>query len=339
MTEARATPVPGHGGGLIALDWGTSSLRAWRLSATGAVLEARQRGWGIMHLPEGGFPEAFAAITQGWQSPGDALPAIACGMVGSRQGWREVLYLPTPAGLDQLSAGLRHLDTGAGTTLHLVPGVLENDPQAPDVMRGEETQAMGAAARLGGDALLVMPGTHSKWARLRDGRLVSFRTMMTGELFALLRQHSILGRGLAEAANATAMAGAGAGAAQAAAFDRGVLAAHAHGALARLFSARALTLTGGLEPGCVPDYLSGLLIGDELRTAAAELASAGRIAITGEASLCERYVRAFAVIGAAAPERIADAALDGLLRIAAAAGLLPAFAVEPSRSRPARGAA
>ena len=330
MTEARDTPAPGRGG-LIALDWGTSSLRAWRLSATGAILDARQQGWGIMHLPEGGFPAAFAAITRDWQSPG--LPAIACGMVGSRQGWREVPYLPTPAGLDRLSAGLLHLDAGAGTVLHLVPGVLDtNDPRAPDVMRGEETQAMGAAAGLGGDALLVMPGTHSKWARLRGGSLVSFRTMMTGELFALLRQHSILGRGLAEAADVTA-------AARAAAFDRGVLAAHAHGAFARLFSARALALTGGLEQGCVPDYLSGLLIGEELRLAAAELAAAARIAITGEASLCERYVRAFAIIGAAAPERIADAALDGLLRIATAAGLLPEAAVGPDRSLPPRGAA
>ncbi len=341
MTGARATPAFGHDGGLIALDWGTSSLRAWRLSATGAVLDARQQDWGIMHLPEGGFPAAFAAVTRDWQSPGHGLPAIACGMVGSRQGWREVPYLPTPAGLDQLSAELLSLDTGAGTVLHLVPGVLEtNDPQAPDVMRGEETQAMGAAAWLGGDALLVMPGTHSKWASLRDGRLVSFRTMMTGELFALLRQHSILGRGQAEAAQVTA-------AAQAAAFESGVLAAHTHGAFARLFSTRALTLTGGLEPGCVSDYLSGLLIGEELRLASAELAAAVRIAITGEASLRERYVRAFAVIGAATPERIADSALDGLLRIASAAGLLPAFAtallpasaVGPSRSLPPRGTA
>ncbi len=324
MSGSPATPrlayAGGRPGGLVALDWGTSSLRAWRVSEAGAVLDARQQGWGIMHLPEGGFPAAFAAITRDWLAPGHTVPTIACGMVGSRQGWREVPYLPTPAGLQQLAANLLALDVGGGTVLHLVPGVLEaNDPQAPDVMRGEETQAMGAAAEVGPDALLVMPGTHSKWARLRHGRLVSFRTMMTGELFALLRQHSILGRGQAEAPPATAPACD-------AAFAGGVRAAHAHGAFARLFSTRALTLTGGLEPGCVPDYLSGLLIGEELRLAAAELTTAARIAITGEASLCERYARAFTAIGAAAPERLPDTALDGLLRVAAAAGLLPASA-------------
>ena len=302
--------------GLIALDWGTSTLRAWRLSRTGAVLEARQQDWGIMHLPEGGFPAAFEGITHGWTEPGVALPAIACGMVGSRQGWLEVPYLPTPAGLPQLAGGLATLRCG-DVRLHLVPGLLEaSDRAAPDVMRGEETQAVGAVPRLGGDALLVMPGTHSKWTRLQDGRLVSFRTIMTGELFALLRRHSILGRGLAEAAASSAEA-------REAAFDRGVAAAHAHGAFARLFSARALTLTGGLEPGCVADYLSGLLIGEELRLAGAALSAAARIAITGDAALCERYASAFVAIGAQPPEAIPDTALDGLLRIAARAGLIP----------------
>jgi len=307
--------------GLIALDWGTSALRAWRLSETGAVLDARQRDWGIMHLPEGGFPAAFAVVTHGWTEPGRPVPAIACGMVGSRQGWREVPYLPTPAGLGPLAAGLLALDAGGGIRLHLVPGVVEADPQAPDVMRGEETQAMGALARLGDDALLVMPGTHSKWAHLHGGQLVSFRTMMTGELFALLRQHSILGRGQAEAAEAAAPA-------RDAAFRDGVLAARAHGAFARLFSTRALTLTGGLEMGCVPDYLSGLLIGEELRVAAVALPSAARVALTGDAALCDRYARAFAIVGAAVPERIPDTALDGLRRIAARAGLLPALTMD-----------
>ena len=318
MSGAGGSPGPASTG-LIALDWGTSTLRGWRLSPSGEVLEARQQGWGIMHLPEGGFPAAFAGITHGWSEPGRKLPAIACGMVGSRQGWLEVPYLPTPAGLPQLAGGLATLPCG-DVLLHLVPGVLEaSDPEAPDVMRGEETQAMGAVPRLGGDALLVMPGTHSKWARLQDGRLASFRTMMTGELFALLCRHSILGRGLAEAAAAAAEA-------RDAAFRRGVAAAHAHGAFARLFSARALTLTGGLEAGCVADYLSGLLIGEELRLADKALSDGARIAITGDAALCERYARGFAAIGARPPEPIADTALDGLLRIAARAGLIPGLA-------------
>ena len=325
MSGAGGASGLGSPTGLIALDWGTSTLRAWRLSRAGTVLEARQRDWGIMHLPDGGFPGAFEGITRGWSEPGRQPPAIACGMVGSRQGWLEVPYLPTPAGLPQLAGGLATLPCG-DVLLHLVPGVLQaSDREAPDVMRGEETQAMGAVPQLGGDALLVMPGTHSKWTRLQDGRLVSFRTMMTGELFALLCRHSILGRGLAEAAPSSA-------AVRQEAFARGVAAAHAHGAFARLFSVRALALTGGLEAGCVADYLSGLLIGEELRLAGTTLSEAARIAITGDAALCERYARAFAVIGAEPPEAIPDTALDGLVRIAVRAGLIPAASEGPGRS-------
>ncbi|WP_428375714.1 2-dehydro-3-deoxygalactonokinase [Lichenicoccus sp.] len=300
--------------GLIALDWGTSSLRAWLVSPNGTVRAARQEGWGIMHLPEGGYPVAYAAITEGWHDR--ARPAIACGMVGSRQGWLEVPYLPTPAGLETLAGCLRTIQTGAGL-LHLVPGVLEgNDAAAPDVMRGEETQAVGAMRRLGGDALLVLPGTHSKWARLQGHRLVSFETLMTGELYALLSQHSILGRAVAEAPEpATDVRDA--------AFDRGVLAAQDRGALARLFGARALMLTGAIEAGAALDYLSGLLIGEELRLAAPLLAGAARVALTGDDRLCARYVRAFQATGRGPPERIDNSALQGLLDIAAAAGLVP----------------
>ena len=304
---------------LIALDWGTSALRAWRVSRSGAVLESRRRDWGIMHLPTGGFEAAFAAVTQDWIPPGETVPAIACGMVGSRQGWREVPYLATPAGLAEISAGLLPIRSEAGPILHLVPGLLNADDEAPDVMRGEETQAIGAVALLDASALLVMPGTHCKWSRLRGGRLVSFRTMMTGELFALLRQHSILGRGDTGVAEPDAAA---------AAFVRGVRAAHAHGGFARLFTTRALCLTGALPPGCAADYLSGVLIGEELRVATAGLEPDVQIAITGDAALCARYARAFVALGQTTPNRIEDTALSGLCLIAIAAGLLSGDAAD-----------
>nr|WP_321983394.1 2-dehydro-3-deoxygalactonokinase [uncultured Lichenicoccus sp.] len=309
--------------GLIALDWGTSSLRAWLVSPEGGVRASRHEGWGIMHLPDGGYPAAYAAITEGWHDR--PRPAIACGMVGSRQGWLEVPYLPTPAGLEELAGSLRAIKTGTdktdagetgGELLHLVPGVLDaRDPAAPDVMRGEETQAVGAMRRLGGDALLVLPGTHSKWARLWDHRLVSFETLMTGELYALLSKHSILGRGVADVPEAADIA-------REQAFDRGVLAAQQRGALARLFSTRALMLTGAIAAGAALDYLSGLLIGEELRLAAPALDTAARVALTGDDRLCARYVRAFEAAGRQPPERIDNSALQGLLDIAAAAGLL-----------------
>ena len=302
---------------LIALDWGTSALRAWRVSETGTVIASRREEWGIMHLPQGGFPAAFASITQDWCAqdgrPSANVPAIACGMVGSRQGWREVPYLATPAGLVQIAGALLPIETGTGGTLHLVPGLLHGDAEAPDVMRGEETQAIGAAAALGDDALLVMPGTHSKWSRLRNQELARFRTMMTGELYALLRRHSILGRDEAEEADP---------ASRDAAFDRGVREAAAHGAFARLFTTRALSLTGRLPAGTAAEYLSGLLIGEELRLGLSDVADGVRIALTGDASLCRRYARAFAALGHAPPDRIEDTALSGLLRIATQAGLL-----------------
>ncbi|WP_428392800.1 2-dehydro-3-deoxygalactonokinase [Lichenicoccus sp.] len=294
---------------LIALDWGTSSLRAWRLSRSGRVLDARSKAWGIMHLPDGGFAAAFATITEGWRAPGTA--ALACGMVGSRQGWHEVAYLPTPAGLPELAGALHAFPTADGGTLHLVPGLLDG---APDVMRGEETQAIGAAPLLGDDALLVMPGTHSKWSRLQHGRVVSFRTMMTGELFALLRRHSILGRddGTADAETRDL------------AFTRGVQDAQAQGGFARLFATRALSLTGGLAPGCAADYLSGLLIGEELRLAADARSPGTRVALTGDPALCDRYAGAFAALDLTVPERLGDTALAGLRHIAHHAGLLDA---------------
>jgi len=305
---------------LIALDWGTSSLRAWLLDAGGRVLDSRAEPWGIMHLPPGGFPAAFAAVTRDW--PAASMPSLACGMVGSRQGWVEAPYLPTPAPLGSLAAHLAPVPPGHGgpagpdgaALLRIVPGLLESsEPDAPDVMRGEETQAIGALPLLGGDGVLIMPGTHSKWARLSDGRLDRFCTLMTGELFALLRGHSILGRLVPADAPEPRAAEA--------AFALGAGAGFQHGALARLFAARALTLTGRLDASCVPDYLSGLLIGEEIRLGLARM-QATRLAITGDAALCARYLRAFAACGLPGPQPVADTALAGLRLIAAHAGLL-----------------
>lgn len=183
---------------LIALDWGTSSLRAWRLSADGTVLEQRQQPWGILRLPDGGFPAAFAAITAGWQDPSRAaIPAIASGMVGSRQGWQEVGYLRLPLDLGQLAGALAPLAGTGGGVLHLVPGLLdETQPERPDVMRGEETEAVGALERIAdrdGEILLVMPGTHCKWVRVSRGIIASFTTYMTGELFGVEMEAVLVG--------------------------------------------------------------------------------------------------------------------------------------------------
>jgi 2-dehydro-3-deoxygalactonokinase len=306
--------------GLIGLDWGTSSLRAYRLDSAGRIKESRHRAWGLRQLPDGGFDAALSAITEGWP----ALPRLACGMVGSRSGWREVPYLDLPAGAMQIGRALGRLTAADGMDVHLVPGL--RDPRGPDVMRGEETQLVGALAlhpALAGASGWILPGTHSKWATVRDGAVTGFRTLMTGELFALLQRHSILGTGTASAA------------ADPEAFARGVVAARdsgAAGALSRLFSVRSLMLDGALAPEAVPDYLSGLLIGEEFRAAMADgLARRDTpLRLIGDAALCERYCHAATHFDIELDPPLEDAAAHGLWQLALHAGLVHRASKETS---------
>jgi 2-dehydro-3-deoxygalactonokinase len=308
--------------GLIGLDWGTSSLRAYRLDGAGAIRETRVRPWGLRHLPDGGFDTALAGITDGWPR----LPRLACGMVGSRQGWLEVPYMDLPADTTQLGKAVRSLRAGDGSDVHIVPGL--RNPQGPDVMRGEETQLLGALAlrpALAADSIWILPGTHSKWVRVREAAVVDFRTLMTGELFALLRQHSILCSGSDHAAVDTD------------AFARGVTAARdsgSAGAFSRLFSARALMLDGALAPGAVPEYLSGLLIGEELRCSLAtnRFRHDAPLQLIGEAALCARYRQAAAHFDLDLAEPLVDAAAHGLWQIACHAGLVDAGPLDAGSS-------
>jgi 2-dehydro-3-deoxygalactonokinase len=301
---------------LIALDWGTSSLRAYLLGEGGALVEERRKPWGLLHLPEGGFAAALSGMAGDWLDAMPGLPLIASGMVGSAQGWREAPYASCPAGAAALAAHLMRFEAMPGVTLHIVPGVRLGGPR-PDVMRGEETQVMGLLARQPARAeraTLVMPGTHSKWVHVEAGCIVDFHTYMTGELFALLREHSILGRPAREA---------GGGPPCDEAFDRGVAAvrdAGAAGATALLFSARALVLGGQLQAGDSLDYLSGLLVGEELRCA---LSDEGRLepVLVGDAALCARYRRALALFGHLSQSAGEAAAAAGLWQIATRAGL------------------
>ena len=301
---------------LIALDWGTSSLRAYRLGAGGAVLEQRQQPWGILHLPEGGFPAALKGIAGDWIAAAPALPLLACGMVGSAQGWAAAPYGDAPIDAAALAAGLRAIDTSLGPLLHVVPGV-RCPGERPDLMRGEETQIVGALAvrpALAARSRLLLPGTHSKWVEVEGGRITRFRTFMTGELYAVLQTHSILGRPAREAA---AAAGSDA------AFERGLQATRGAEPLAALlFSARTLVLDGRLPAAHSLDYLSGLLIGDELRCALGDGPNAAvPLALIGEAHLSARYRRALASCGGPEAVSIDQAAPAGLWALAVAAGL------------------
>jgi len=359
-----AEPAPGTDPGrpaLVGLDWGTSSLRAHRFGPDGSVVETRSRPWGIRSLPDGGFAAALAEIAGDWLARQPAPPVVACGMVGSRQGWREAPYVECPADARALAAALVRCDTGAGpagSPLRIVPGVARagdhhaRPERLPDVMRGEETQVCGALAvapELADDALVVLPGTHSKWCAVRDGRLASFQTFMTGELFAVLRDHSLLGAPLAAgprgdtaapaeaaahpdaAAHSDAVAPrhavaprqatARAVATPPAAFLRGVRIARdagLEGLAARLFSTRTLHLTGDLATADIADHLSGLLVGDEIRAAlAASWVPRGRTPVlVGDGLLCARYRAAFAEFGVGDVRLLGDTAPAGLWAIA-----------------------
>jgi len=307
--------------GLIGLDWGTTSLRAYWLDAAGEIRETRTRPWGIRHLPNGGFDAALTDITAGWPR----LPRLACGMVGSRQGWMEVPYMELPADTAQLGGAVRSLRARDGSDVHIVPGL--RNPQGPDVMRGEETQLLGALAlrpALIPDSTWILPGTHSKWARVRDGAVTDFCTLMTGELFALLRQHSILCTGSGDAA------------ANPDAFARGVIAARDSGnagGFSRLFSARALMLDGVLTPDAVPEYLSGLLLGEELRSGLASnrFRHDAPLQLIGDAALCTRYRLAASHFDIDLVESLLDAAAHGLWQIACDTGLVSASSSTASR--------
>ncbi|AOJ08830.1 2-dehydro-3-deoxygalactonokinase [Burkholderia mayonis] len=328
MTAHATTPA------LIGLDWGTTSLRAYLFDADGSVLDTRAFAAGVMSLPGAAgaspsqaFDAAFEHACGAWLDRTPHVPALASGMVGSAQGWREAPYVTMPADADAFASSLVRLRTARGSALAIVPGALEPG-ELPDVMRGEETQIVGTLAaepllaheRAG--ALIGLPGTHAKWAWVRDGRIEWFRTYMTGELFAALRGHTILGRTM-QPSDAPDWA----------AFVRGVRIARrkrSEGLLATLFSTRTLGLTGQLAPQAQGDYLSGLLIGHELNALDALLdshrASLAALAprLVGDGALCDRYRRALAEFDCGDARIVERASERGLWRIATQAGLVGA---------------
>jgi 2-dehydro-3-deoxygalactonokinase len=306
VAESRSTA-------LIAIDWGTTSARAYRLDASGGVCDTRSAGLGIGSLRDGRFGPALDRLLDDWRD--DGAPRIACGMIGSRQGWVEAPYVECPADLSRFG---RTLTATPGGELAIVAGARCVDAAGvPDVMRGEETQLVGAIRDDDTRVLAVLPGTHSKWAVVEEGRLVAFATFMTGELYAVLLTHSILGR----------MAGEAGGEAAGAAFDRGVARGSAGVGLAHaIFGARTLALAGDLAPEDVGDWLSGVVVGDEIRAARDWAREQGfdatSVRVIGDGMLVTRYVRALEAQGVRAEAGPVAAAAAGLFRIAQHAGLV-----------------
>ncbi|MDF1728862.1 MAG: 2-dehydro-3-deoxygalactonokinase [Sulfitobacter sp.] len=273
----------------VALDWGTSNLRGWAMRGGEVLAEARSEA-GMAGLGQGDFAPALAALTGDWQMDAET-PIIACGMVGARQGWQEAPYRPVPC--PPLGGGLTRL-AQSGLNLHIIPGLSQGSPA--DVMRGEETQIAGfLALNEAWDGVLCLPGTHSKWVQISAGEVVSFETYMTGELFALLSQHSVLrhsvpGDGWDEEAFLTGL-------------DEAL--SKPEKLAARLFALRATDLLRPPPEGSLRARLSGLLIGAEL-AAARPYWLGTRIAILGAEGPARLYNLALERQGAPAMQTNAD---------------------------------
>ena len=292
---------------LIALDWGTTSLRAYLLDATGDILERREDGPGIMKVENGAFEAALSDFCGDWLTLYPNAQLVASGMVGSKQGWREAPYIHCPASAADLASGIVSVGVHGGRRLFIIAGVSRGGGTTglPDVMRGEETQIIGAISA-SGEHLVVLPGTHSKWVRVENSTIVSFATFMTGEVYDTMVKHSILGR-LMHHGDAPDNDG----------FARGVaVGLEAPGELLnRLFSARTLGLFGELSHNALASYLSGLLIGSEIGSARAMGYLEPEPILLGSTMLVELYVRAMRICGISPICGPTDCAASGMARI------------------------
>jgi len=255
----------------VAVDWGSSNRRCFEIDAAGGVTSRRADALGILNVVD------LAGEVAALQREADGAPLLLAGMIGSNRGWVEAPYAAAPAGLAEVAAAVIE----PRPHVLIVPGVVQNDPVRPDIMRGEEVQLLGALA-LGqiGDGLVCHPGTHSKWIEVEDGRIMRFRTIMTGDIFAALKARSILSDLLAHdpATDAAFIAGVDH------ALDTPDLGAE-------LFSTRARVVTGQMTPADAASRISGLLIGADVRLGLGR-SRADVVPLVGDAALCARFALA-----------------------------------------------
>lgn len=283
---------------MIAIDWGTSAFRGYRLDLQGRIVDSRTAGKGILAVTEGRFAEILEEHVGDWIAQGEA-PIVMSGMIGSRQGWVEAPYVQCPAGLAEIAAAMREVRWEAGKKQRrawIVPGLACRDAtRVHDVMRGEEVQVLGARQ----NGLICLPGTHSKWVLVEHEKIIRFSTYMTGEMYAVLKQHSILGRMMEE------------GGTDSHAFAQGVTrSGDPGGLLHHLFGVRTRGLMGELGPASSASYLSGILIGHELR--AFEVKA---VYLLGTAELAALYAQAAAALGIEARTLDAEAGTRALFRL------------------------
>lgn len=289
--------------GFVAVDWGTTNRRAWPIDAAGAAGAATADDRGVLAVTD------FAGEVAGLRDRAGGRPLLMAGMIGSNRGWHEVPYVAAPAGLAEIAAAVTWVEPGVA----IVPGVsfVESGvPPRADIMRGEEVALVGAGALrpADGDGLVCHPGTHSKWVELEAGRIVRFRTVMTGDVFAALAHKSILSDLLQHPAPV----------------DEAFLAGVDHGLeatdlTAELFAVRARVILGQAPAVHAASYVSGLLIGSDVRIGLGRL-RADVVPVLGAAALTARFAAALTRAGRTAVERDGDAAF--LAGVAAIAGAL-----------------
>lgn len=319
---------------LIALDWGTTRCRAYLLGDGGVVLSEREDHSGIMAVTalaaaagtpvEQVFEQVFDELCGAWLAEVPGIPVIACGMIGSNHGWAEADYRRVPADLSALGPELTAVRTSAGVIVSIIPGLI-SEKALPDVMRGEESQILGAligvershVGNLSEERVVLLPGTHSKWVRVVGTTVTDFTTCMTGEFYGLLTRHSALSL-LAVRSDLPDWA----------AFDRGLNVATSKagigGILNTAFSARTMVMTGALARNHVEDYISGLLIGHELAGIRASWLPEGsnEVLLCGNAQLSERYRRALECQGVRVTLAVTRSAATGMWQVAETAGLV-----------------
>jgi 2-dehydro-3-deoxygalactonokinase len=293
---------------LIAIDWGTTTFRAYRLSEEGYILDKRESPNGIISVKNGQFAETFAVQVGDWMDSEPDARVIMCGMVGSRQGWKEIDYVTGQTGLHEIASAMEQILLCNGRTAWIVPGYsgINVDGQM-DVMRGEETQILGAISGKIGVHIFCLPGTHSKWVSVIDGKISSITTFMTGEVFDVMCHHSILGKLMTDQGREQEGAERW--------FDDGIEKAKMGiSLLSGFFGVRARALLAEIPEAYTKDYLSGLLIGTEIHDAYKNKHL--EVTIIGSGKLIGLYGRAIRAFGGRTLLADEDVVAVGLYKLA-----------------------
>ena len=306
---------------LIAIDWGNTRFRCWLLDINGNEIDNIDTEFGISKIKDTTFSQVFENIMGGWFHEHGSLPVIASGMIGSRHGWLETPYIPCPAGPEEFAKHLVYVSLNIENTnipkkIAIVPGMSYWDEGVPDLMRGEETQVAGFLWDKQQSGWIVLPGTHSKWVLTKAGKIEAFKTFMSGEIFALMVEHSILQKlmeGNQQDENA---------------FKRGCIQSFnsQQGLLNQLFSVRTMGLLNQVEAKGIHSFISGIIIGCEIKEGMSLDAhnfslDDAEVNLIGEISLCNLYRHAFEIANIKVNLVNNNPVVKGLFHVAGAASL------------------